>query len=156
MKKGTYRFISDPGHGWLEVPLAELITLGIAGTISSFSYLSVNGIAYLEEDCDAPRFDQAMRIKGGGSENWAEEVEDVYQDPTFVRELPAYTAPEPQQKTAPQPDDDQDNPISWTPGSEPLAEEGHASDLEDDARTAQAGDAFNLSPLADRPGWTLL
>lgn len=33
--------------------------------------------------------------------------------------------------------------------------EGHRDDLEDDARTAQAGDAFNLSPLHSRPGWTL-
>ena len=57
-----YTFISDPAHGWLTVSLAELQDLGIAGNISQFSYMSTSkGVAYLEEDCDAPRF---IRAKG--------------------------------------------------------------------------------------------
>lgn len=51
----SYRFISDPGHGWLEVPLAELRALGIANAISPYSYVS-GSMAYLEEDCDASLF----------------------------------------------------------------------------------------------------
>jgi hypothetical protein len=30
----SYRFIQDPGHGWAEVPIAELRALGIANAIS--------------------------------------------------------------------------------------------------------------------------
>ena len=54
MKK-TYTFISDPGHGWLKVPLADLLELGITDRISQYSYH--NGkYAFLEEDCDASIF----------------------------------------------------------------------------------------------------
>ena len=33
-----YLYITDAGHGWLKVPLAELLKLGIADKISSYSY----------------------------------------------------------------------------------------------------------------------
>ena len=48
-----YTFIEDPGHGWLEVPENDLLGTGLV-----FSKYSPhrNGIAYLEEDCDAPKF----------------------------------------------------------------------------------------------------
>jgi len=82
----SYRFITDPGHGWLEVPLSDLVDLGIAQDISKYSYLSVNGIAYLEEDCDAPRFNDA---KGEPVD-----IETVYQAETFVRKLPRYQCPD--------------------------------------------------------------
>lgn len=56
----TYRFIHDPGHGWLEVPAAELVELAIAHKVSAYSYLSRDGAtAYLEEDCDASLFADA-------------------------------------------------------------------------------------------------
>jgi hypothetical protein len=54
---------SDPGHGWLEVPRGLLDTLGIAGDISAFSYIHGDR-AYLEEDCDASRFAEAMKAAG--------------------------------------------------------------------------------------------
>lgn len=61
----TYTFIADCGHGWLTVPAAELAALGIADTISRFSYQSRDGAtAYLEEDCDAARF-FAAKLKLG-------------------------------------------------------------------------------------------
>jgi len=82
----SYRFITDPGHGWLEVPLSELVALGIAQDISKCSYLSANGIAYLEEDCDAPRFNDA---KGEPFD-----IETVHQEETFVRKLPHYKCPD--------------------------------------------------------------
>jgi hypothetical protein len=58
-----YNFYTDSGHGWLEVDLQELINLGIASAISSYSYIkrSVDGTkVYLEEDCDVAKFDKAM------------------------------------------------------------------------------------------------
>ncbi len=54
---------SDPGHAWLAVKLSEIEMLGIKTDISSYSYIK-GKTAYLEEDCDAPKFIQAMRAKG--------------------------------------------------------------------------------------------
>ena len=64
----AYRFIADPGHGWLEVPFKELEALKIQELISGYSYLKDtehNGrLAYLEEDLDAGTFIRAMRNAG--------------------------------------------------------------------------------------------
>lgn len=56
--KNTFDFVSDPGHGWLKVPVTELVRLGIADKISTYSYLR-DGMAYLEEDCDYAVFHKA-------------------------------------------------------------------------------------------------
>ena len=48
-------FYSDPGHAWLAVKKTLLDALGIAGEISSYSYMRGRTV-YLEEDCDAPFF----------------------------------------------------------------------------------------------------
>lgn len=86
MSMDTYRFFSDPGHGWLEVPVATLRKLGIAGQISAYSYVSEDGqTAYVEEDCDLARFAAAM--------GWHELPSDtvhIYQPETFIRNLPRY------------------------------------------------------------------
>ena len=58
-----YDFISDPGHGWMKVPIREIKQLGIASQISQFSYYS-GEYAYLEEDCDAAVFYNAMKAQG--------------------------------------------------------------------------------------------
>lgn len=63
MNKG-YTFYTDPGHGWLEVPLADIEALGIRKEISHYSFLN-GSIAYLEEDCDAGLFLQAYKNKYG-------------------------------------------------------------------------------------------
>jgi hypothetical protein len=94
-----YRFIEDPGHAWLEVTLSELLELGIAHKISSFSYTTgprptagATALVYLEEDVDAPLF-----IEAKGWEPWRiteRHVVEVFQDPTFVRNLAPYAAPE--------------------------------------------------------------
>ncbi len=48
---------TDPGHGWLRVPMQTVIDIGVAERISTCSYMSVGKrTAYLEEDCDAPTF----------------------------------------------------------------------------------------------------
>lgn len=62
-KPKTFDFISDPGHGWLKVPIALLVQLNIVDKISGYSYQRDN-YAYLEEDCDAPLLLNAL--KGAG------------------------------------------------------------------------------------------
>jgi len=55
MANNIYNFYSDPGHGWLRVKIAELRKLNLMDKISKYSY--INGAsAYLEEDCDIPKF----------------------------------------------------------------------------------------------------
>ena len=60
----TFYFYSDPGHGWVKVPVNLLHTLGIAGQISLYSYQRGDS-AYLEEDCDASLFHRAFFDKYG-------------------------------------------------------------------------------------------
>lgn len=80
----VYTFYQDPGHGWIDVSLAELTRLGIADKISAYSY--TNGArAYLEEDCDAAVWIQAKRAHG---EDFS--LAEVYQDPTPIRQFDSY------------------------------------------------------------------
>ena len=69
MKK--YTFYEDPGHGWLKVPMGELIELGIAGKITSCSYRDDDS-AYLEEDCDLTMFLVAKLSDGPLPADWKE------------------------------------------------------------------------------------
>jgi len=55
-------FHTDPGHGWLEVLRADLVRFGIADSISQFSY-SMGQVVFLEEDCDAPKYLEALRSR---------------------------------------------------------------------------------------------
>lgn len=58
-----YRFLRDGGHGWLEVPRAEVVTSG--ADISRYSYFDPKtDMAYLEEDCDALAFEKAAGLYG--------------------------------------------------------------------------------------------
>ena len=163
-----YRLIHDPGHGWLEVTEKELLALGIAHSISRFSFTTgprpggVSALVYLEEDCDFAKFAVAKgwtkQLEPG--QNWR----NVYQEETFIRKLPAYQVPDPQRDDNMRrvtPDELREKGMMADPAGdfEPLdAEQREAlrQDLEDEARTAQAADAFNLSPLDTRgEGWTL-
>lgn len=89
-----YRFIEDPGHGWLEVPIGELHALGIADQISTYSYFDrVKGFAYLEEDCDATTFIVAKVGSTNGSDlaRWfTNQTTREHQAKTFIRDLPRY------------------------------------------------------------------
>lgn len=60
----TFDFISDPGHGWVKVPIKLLWDFGIAEKISTYSYQR-GEYAYLEEDCDATTFHQAYETRFG-------------------------------------------------------------------------------------------
>lgn len=59
----TYDFISDPGHGWLKVPMMDLMASGVSNQISDFSY-QTREFAFLEEDCDAGIFIEAEKARG--------------------------------------------------------------------------------------------
>lgn len=55
----TFRFITDSGHGWLEVP--RLLLKSIDFTPSTYSYYNDHSdLVYLEEDSDAPKFKEAF------------------------------------------------------------------------------------------------
>jgi hypothetical protein len=58
-----FNYYNDPGHGWVKVPRQKLIDLGILDKISSCSYQRGNQV-YLEEDCDASHFVEAMKAIG--------------------------------------------------------------------------------------------
>jgi hypothetical protein len=60
----TYTFEHDPGHGWLGVPLDELIELDIPHKISTCSYWDcVSELVWLEEDMDLATFARAKAAK---------------------------------------------------------------------------------------------
>lgn len=56
-------YIQDGGHGWFKVSIKQLIKLGIADRISSYSYWK-GDYAYLEEDCDASTYFETLKEKG--------------------------------------------------------------------------------------------
>ena len=73
-----YKFISDPGHGWLEVTRGDIASLNIGDKISQYSY--VNGqYVYLEEDCDAQVYIEAAGLT-------REDIVEVYEENTAIRE----------------------------------------------------------------------
>jgi hypothetical protein len=55
----TLRFISDPGHGWLEVPKSLCKKIGMGTDLPSRG-----GFCYLEEDCECTDFDRAAKRHG--------------------------------------------------------------------------------------------
>ena len=64
-------FHSDTGHGWLKVTTHQLAELGIYNQVSRYSYINVaysnddeSYDVYLEEDCDAPLFLNALKEQG--------------------------------------------------------------------------------------------
>ena len=54
---------TDPGHGWVKVPVARLRKLGILDKITTYSYIR-NNFAYLEEDCDFTTYVNALKAVG--------------------------------------------------------------------------------------------
>jgi hypothetical protein len=83
-----YRYIQDPGHGWIEVPRAELNALGIARQISLYSY-QLGDWVYLEEDCDAGAWIKARALSGQpvGQDELHEEHTDT---DSLIRDLERY------------------------------------------------------------------
>ena len=86
----TINYHNDPGHGWYEAPIAELIRLKITDIISAFSYVSKDRqTVYLEEDCDATTYFAALEADGVDL-NKTKSV-NLYMENTFIRELRPYT-----------------------------------------------------------------
>ena len=94
-----YKFYADPAHGWLEVPTQELHDLGIAGKISSYSYISrARKMSYLEEDCDVRVYLEALGYYDDWHGFWDRKVTHVYLPsdacgniPHHIRNCPAYS-----------------------------------------------------------------
>lgn len=61
--KDTYTFHTDPGHGWLAVPIEDVTESGIEPTRCSF-HNPASSTVFLEEDIDAPAFLAARAAAG--------------------------------------------------------------------------------------------
>jgi len=93
----TLRFISDAGHGWLEVPTIDVIKAGI--TPSKYSYVDAeNCLAYLEEDRDASAYLTAIGCRFDLAVVWGGIKEVFIDGDAWVRDLPRYAKPEPVQE----------------------------------------------------------
>ena len=79
------RYITDPGHGWLEVPKSLLVELEIQDKITDYSY-EKGTMAYLEEDCDMATFMRACY-----ENKLAVTVDEIYQDRTPIRNYNHYS-----------------------------------------------------------------
>jgi len=78
----TFKFFSDPGHGWLRVDLQSAESVGLApGNFSRFSYRFGHWL-YLEEDCDASLFVTAYLKKNGQAPRIVEHSTDR---PSIIR-----------------------------------------------------------------------
>ena len=52
-------YFNDGGHGWYSVKRSKLAAMGVLGKVSGFSYQKGDSV-YLEEDCDAGLFFNAL------------------------------------------------------------------------------------------------
>ncbi len=77
-------FHTDPGHGWLQVPKSELEKYGIADKVSRYSYMK-NDSAFLEEDCDAQLYTDALDAAGVNFD-----VNETYAENTPIRRYMSY------------------------------------------------------------------
>ncbi len=72
-KEAAYTFHTDPGHGWLEVTMAQIVDVGLEPSqFSPYSYYQRWGgqdTFYLEEDQDAAVFVGAYLNKHGERPN---------------------------------------------------------------------------------------
>ena len=83
-----YRYLQDPGHGWIRVPRAELDALGIASQVSKYSYQQ-GGWVYLEEDCDAGLWISA-RNAAGYPVSPADLIEEHTDSDSLIRSFDSY------------------------------------------------------------------
>ncbi len=82
----TFLKYNDSSHGWVEVPIDLLVTLGIKDKISTYSYTNANN-AYLEEDCDMPIFIRAYEEANGCTPKLIDNHEDRE---CFIRHFAKY------------------------------------------------------------------
>jgi hypothetical protein len=80
-----FKFHTDPGHGWVEVPHTLIKKLNIGDRISGYSYMT-DDAAYLEEDCDMAQLGLALEDRGDTLE-----LEYSHSNHySFIRDLPRY------------------------------------------------------------------
>ena len=80
----TYRYISDGGHGWAEIPIKAVLAAGIRPSRYSY-YDPASGMAYLEEDCDLGRYINGANLP-------AQVFKDVYiPGDCWIRDLPRWS-----------------------------------------------------------------
>jgi hypothetical protein len=84
----AYLWRADPGHAWLMVPLADVRAVRFAPSACSYVNRAL-GLAYLEEDCDAPGFLRAAGFVGLPELRTVREVHTNDEEP--LRRLPAIT-----------------------------------------------------------------
>lgn len=88
MSTQVFTFHTDPGHGWLEVPAADVRALGVR--VSRYSFRSRDcRTLYLEEDCDAPAFTTAWAAAHGKA---PQVVDAIHRDSAPCRALPHVAA----------------------------------------------------------------
>ena len=63
-------FHADPSHGWLEVPVLDIMALGIIP--SQYSHIKGDRV-YLEEDCDATAYLESAKANG-----WTVNITEAY------------------------------------------------------------------------------
>lgn len=80
MSDKPYAFHTDPGHGWLEVPLSSCVGLDI----SVYSYKNETH-AFLEEDSDAITWMKHHHVTGRDIRP------EYHNEECFIRSLDVYT-----------------------------------------------------------------
>lgn len=83
----THQFITDSGHGWLQVPVSAVVdAINDGQGFSSCSYANMKtGYAYLEEDLDAHTYTQWYKDTHGKPLEYEVQHHD---GDCFVRNLP--------------------------------------------------------------------
>ena len=82
-KMTEYTYHQDPSHGWIQVPVSEVVRLGL--TPSRYSYRNAESV-FLEEDADASQWAKAKRDAG---EQFTLKDAHVNYD-SFIRNLPRF------------------------------------------------------------------
>ena len=94
IKKKVIVHVQDPSHGWLKVPIMDLVDLNLMDKLTIYSYRSRSGeTAYLEEDLDAMTFMNALceyhRIPKSEFRNYFTLAPVVTNTKSVVRTLPS-------------------------------------------------------------------
>lgn len=86
----TFKFFSDPGHGWLCVSVADLLDVQLLPRdFSRYSFRRDDSKLYLEEDCDASKFLHAYTAKHGTA---PQITESHCNSDSLIRRLPRLNA----------------------------------------------------------------
>lgn len=95
IKHEQYKFYEDAGHGWLRVPITELIELNIQNEITSFSYID-DEYVYLEEDQDADIYVNKRFPSEYERKLFYQMCENIYHEDSWIRNLKRYYPEEPE------------------------------------------------------------